>query len=363
MFPAELDSWLREHAEALDAGSHESLEGTVLDQLGAAGLFRHGVPVALGGSGGDVRDALQAIAWVAERSLTAAFVFWGQRTCIEYLLSSPNKALGERWLPELLSGQRAGATGLSNAMKFLSGIEQLGIELKAGQEPGSWRLDGRLPWATNLAPRGFLVALAVAAADGSVSVLALPSERAGLSRSADHDLIALRGSQTAALQLTQLQADAHDLIHAQARHYLPQVRPSFLGLQCGLSIGLSRAALAAAEAHLGPARSVLQAPLQLAQHQLAELEAALLDGLAEGRFVAAAAELFRLRIALAEVAQQAVQLELQACGGRAYHRDGGLGFARRWREAAFVPIVTPSLSQLRGELAKQASQAASAKAI
>jgi hypothetical protein len=48
------------------------------------------VPAAQGGSGGTTADAIEAIAAVAERSLTAAFVFWGQRTFIEYLLHSPN---------------------------------------------------------------------------------------------------------------------------------------------------------------------------------------------------------------------------------------------------------------------------------
>jgi len=28
------------------------------------------------------------------------------------------------------------------------------------------------------------------------------------------------------------------------------------------------------------------------------------------------------------------------------------GFARRWRESAFIPIVTPSVIQLRAELQK-----------
>ena len=51
--------------------------------------------------------------------------------------------------------------------------------------------------------------------------------------------------------------------------------------------------------------------------------------------------------------REAVDLELLASGGRAYSRNGGLGFARRWREAAFIPIVTPSLTQLEGELLRQ----------
>jgi len=51
-----------------------------------------------------------------------------------------------------------------------------------------------------------------------------------------------------------------------------------------------------------------------------------------------------------------IQLELQASGGKAYLSEHGAGFARRWRESAFVPIVTPSLVQLRTELNRQARE-------
>ena len=46
---------------------------------------------------------------------------------------------------------------------------------------------------------------------------------------------------------------------------------------------------------------------------------------------------------------------LQASGGKAYLTAHGGGFARRWRESVFVPIVTPSLVQLRTELQRQAA--------
>ena len=81
----------------------------------------------------------------------------------------------------------------------------------------------------------------------------------------------------------------------------------------------------------------------------------LFEGVQDGRFKTKAAPLFRIRILLAEIVQQAVSLELQASGGRAYLQDGDKSFARRWREAAFVPIVTPSLTQLQIELQKQAA--------
>ena len=73
-------------------------------------------------------------------------------------------------------------------------------------------------------------------------------------------------------------------------------------------------------------------------------------GLSSREFEANAAPLFELRIELAEIVAEAVSLELQASGGKAYLAGPGKSFARRWREAAFVPIITPSLVQLKAAL-------------
>jgi alkylation response protein AidB-like acyl-CoA dehydrogenase len=346
--PSGLATWLDTHAEALDRGTLDS--DTLLPVLGDAGLFRIGVPAALGGAGGDVRDAVEAIAAVSERSLTAAFVFWGQRAFIEYLLQSPNHALAERSLPSLLEARQAGATGLSNAMKFLSGIESLQIE--ACPQADCWQLNGGLHWVTNLRKAGFVVAAAVSRSDGQPpAIVALDSCWPGVQRSDDLDLVALRGSNTAALRIDQVALSDEHILHIDARAFLPSVRPAFLGLQCGMSIGLARAALRAAH-ESGAARHGLADDVAALENSLEQSVQALHQGLADGRFKTAAAPLFRLRIALADTAQQAVEQELMASGGRAYLQSHGAGFARRWREAAFVPIVTPSLSQLRAELSR-----------
>ena len=362
--PQSLADWLDHHAEALDAGSEQA--AAVVPQLAAGGLLRRGVPRNLGGDGAPLSAAVQAIAAVAEHSLAAAFVFWGQRACIEYLVQGENPALRDRWLPELLDGRIAGATGLSNAMKFLSGIEGLGLQAQTVSAPGAaephWRIEGAVPWATNLHRGGFLVAVAVGQGDQPPLVALLPHDRSGLQRSDDLDLIALRGTHTAALQVQGLPLDAGDVIALNARSWLPRVRPAFLGLQCGLSIGLARVALAAAQQMGVNAKSVLGEPIAAAQATLARDTADLLSGVDDGRFITAPVPLFELRIGLANTALQAVQLELQASGGRAYHRDQPLGFARRWREAAFLPIVTPSLTQLEGELQKHRARLAAAAA-
>jgi alkylation response protein AidB-like acyl-CoA dehydrogenase len=349
--PADLSVWLDAVADRLD--TTQELASEVVPQLAAAGLFGAGVPPALGGSGGTAADAIEAIAAVAERSVTAAFVFWGQRTFIEYLLQSPNEGLRRRWIAPLVGGGHAGATGLSNAMKFLSGIESLQID--AAAQDGGWRLDGGLAWITNLRKEGFIAAAAVNMPGGAPpAVVAFTDERAGVARSPDLDLLALRSSNTAAVKLADVAIGEADIIHADAPAWLPTVRPAFLGMQCGLSIGLARASLRAAHALSTSMRSPLLASVEALQAELDARTGELKAGVDEGRFETAAAPMFKLRIALAGIVQQAVMLELQASGGKAYLQDRDGGFARRLRESAFIPIVTPSLTQLQVALDKLA---------
>lgn len=354
--PAELRDWLDAHAQALDEGAEDP--ASVLPRLAEAGVFRLGVPASQGGlEGSDAGDAIEAVSQLAEHSVAAAFVAWGQRVFIEYLLHSPNQALARDWTGPLLRGELAGATALSNAMKFLSGIESL--QISARQDGDDWVLDGRMPWVTNLRPDGFLVAAAVTAPDGTPAVVALPQGIAGLTRSADLRLLGLQSSNTAALEVKGVRISPRWLIHADARQYLPQARPAFAGLQCGLSIGLARRALRqAATAGRGRARAASWPSRWRSCRPGQYLSDQLIAGVREGRYVAEPWLLFEVRIALAEAAQQAVQLELQASGGAAYLKPAGDGFARRWREAAFLPIVTPSLVQLKTELAKRRARLA-----
>ncbi|MDV9031186.1 acyl-CoA dehydrogenase family protein [Pseudomonas sp. RAC1] len=344
--------WLDANAEAIDQGQCDPHR--VLAHIAESQVLRVGIASALGGSGGDVTDAVEAIAAIASRSLASAFVCWGQRAFIEYLLHSPNEALRERLLADLLSGELAGATGLSNAMKFLSGIEALQVQARA--QADGWTLEGRLHWVTNLRQSGFVVAAAIEAEQGQAPfVMAIPSASVGLERSDDLQLMGLQSSSTAALAFHQVQLDRSWLLHDNAREFLPRVRPAFLALQCGMSIGLARRALDEVREHLQGRGSFLAEAEQVLRERLENTVGELKQGLLDGRFLAQPAALFKLRITLAESAADAVQMELQASGGKAYLTAYGEGFARRWRESAFVPIVTPSLVQLRAELQRQAA--------
>src|SRR5690606_42140033 len=110
MLDSAFRQWLDANAEAIDLGQCDP--HLVLGHIAESPLLRVGIDPALGGSGGQITDAVEAIAAIASRSLAAAFVCWGQRAFIEYLLQSPNLALRERLLADLLKGELAGATGL-----------------------------------------------------------------------------------------------------------------------------------------------------------------------------------------------------------------------------------------------------------
>lgn len=357
MLDADLGLWLDAQANGLDTGHSEPEH--LLPRLADAGLMRIGVPEALGGNGGQVVDAIDAVASVATHSLAAAFVMWGQRTFIEYLLHTPNEGLRDRLLPNLLAGRQAGATGLSNAMKFLSGIEAL--QISAQPQGAGWRFDGCLHWVTNLRKQGFVVAAAIEASDGGKPfIMAMPSDAPGLQRSADLELLGLQSTNTAALRVEQVELGREWLLHEDARAWLPTVRPGFLGLQCGMSIGLARRTLDEVARHIEGDRSVLRGDLDETRERLEGLVEALNRGLLDGSFRGAPAAMFKVRIGLADVVAAAVQLELQASGGKAYLDQFGSGFARRLRESAFVPIVTPSLVQLRTELQRQQARTGTA---
>lgn len=349
----ELAAWLDANAEAIDTG--QDFAAQILPQLGRAEVLRIGVPTQAGGLDGTTVEAIEAIAGVAHHSLTAAFVFWGQRTFIEYLLQSPNEGLRIRWLPALLRGELAGATGLSNAMKYLSNIEPLQMSatrLEGAGVSACWTLNGSLPWITNLRREGFLAAAAFDHSDGALpSIFAVPHHATGVIRSDDLDLIALRSSNTAALRLEGTVLDASWQITPDAPAFLARVRPAFLGLQCGMSIGLARRALAAVSESGAAARAAVDDEAGQLAHQLNGLSKRLFDGIQQGTFLHSPALLFEIRIGLATVVDAALRLEVQASGGRGYLR-GQSGAARRVREAAFVPIVTPSVVQLKNQLAQ-----------
>lgn len=344
----DLQYFLDSRADAMNNGAADPCQ--TIYRLGGEGLFRAGVPKALGGGGGPFLEAMLSVADVAYHCLTSAFVLWGQRVFIEYLVQSENTWLQQNVLPELLTGARHGATGLSNAIKNLAGIEALQIQADLNHD--SLVLNGSLPWISNVASGRFFAAAAAQGKDNAVHIVAFPWDAPGVVRSDDIALLGLRSSATARVELNTVLLERHWLIAENGAAFLSRVRGLFLLLQCGLSIGLIRRIFDEIK-QMQARNAVIKKRSDRLYQAFTALEAAWRQ-LASADIAAQSSiqTLFRTRIALSDLALSAIQLELQAAGGRGFLQSGGT--ERRWREIAFIPVVTPSVTQLQNELAKQA---------
>lgn len=344
LFSETLVAWLDAHAEALDAETRGGEE--LLGVLAGAGLLRTGVPEECGGSGGTVSSAIAVVAELAGHSLAAAFVFWAQRAVIECLLRSPNRQLANGLLPRLMDGTLAGAPGLSNAMRALTGFDRLQIH----RTPEG--LAGMVPWATNLHPDGVVIAVAADPAGGHPAVYAIEGDAKGLAIHPNADLAGLRGTRTGSVQLDRVPVTDHWLVDPDAKTFLPGLRPAFIALQCGWGLGLARACLRSARSAIGAAPSILLPEIGQLEQAVEAYWSALSDRIDGDAFGGRTAELFTARLGMVDLATSASDLELQALGSRAYSRSSGQAFARRRREVAFLAIVTPSMVQLKTELAR-----------
>ena len=153
---SEILSFLEERATDLNNGTANLNVGSALTKLGESGWFGYAIPESLGGRGGSLLQAVEAISAVSQCCLTTGFVFWCQRVFIQYLAASNNTYLQNKILPAVLKGEIAGATGLSNAMKYLGGIEELRLQAKIEGE--NVTVNGFLPWASNLDSNGEFIA-------------------------------------------------------------------------------------------------------------------------------------------------------------------------------------------------------------
>lgn len=338
---------LAERAIFLNDGTPGYSVAESLSLLAKAGRLTSGVPESLGGAGGTLLSAVEEISSVSEECLTSGFVFWCQRTLIEFLVKSPNYWLRHQILPKILRGECSGTVGFSNAMNYLTGIEQL--QVKASLDAETVTLDGFLPRVSNLQPGNFVVAIAAQATTGEKLIIAVPSDSEGLSRGEDLQLLGLQASWTSTLRLNQVRLSRKWIISEDACNFLSTIRPAFLLLQCGLGLGITRRSHQETLLSIDSTNErVLINRLRYSTLTLVQLNAQLwkLSGLSN--FDSDLRELLEMRLALFRLALDSVWLELETKGDTAYLKPSGT--ARRLREVAFLPILTPSLLEIEQEL-------------
>jgi alkylation response protein AidB-like acyl-CoA dehydrogenase len=280
------------------------------DQRVDTRCFGAGVPRSAGGQGGDLWSAIDAIANVAERSMAAAWRLWAQRSAIEALMASTNGGLRDYRLPALLDGTAHGTTALASAAADLEPGTPLPL---TGTDTGrGWRLQGDLPWVTNLPDDLYLIAVPVSLAGAQdYSVLLLSSEHDVLRRT-PLDLPGLLGTHTVSVELRQVHFREDETLHDDGAAFMRQVRPALAALQCGVAIGMLRAALDSPDLR-GSLRAEAKTIRLDANRCVASLGQMLDAERSQWRFDAA----LTIRSRLFELVQRAARLERRRFGNAA----------------------------------------------
>lgn len=333
-------------APAVDA--NELPATTHLSPLAEQGLLDLGIEALLqdplSPEARDVRAVADVIASLAEECMPTAFSTWAHRMVLEYFARGTRSPEAMQALHELRRAQRTGCTAMAAGLKSLAGIGELSITaVPAGD---GWTLDGRITWASNLVD-GAIVVLPARTATGTM-VVWLDIDTPGFAVRHVEGLLALDATASGTVQLSGVRVRPHQVLSTDLQGFAKAFRPGFLILQSAFCAGIIRRSLAETENALDRADNAVFAP------QVAALRARVDDFLSRWNRLAGDTASGRprdhleLRLDGSHLACQVTRLEATLAGGRGYLTSSAA--SRRFREAAFLPVQSPSEGHLTWEL-------------
>ena len=329
----------------------------VLQQFGrvgalAAHLDRPGQPA-------DYGVAIMAMAQAARVCGATGFMIWCHDVCGLYMQASGNPALTGPALERHARGITLGGTGMSNPMKTFAGIETM--LLKARVCPGGYRVDGTLPWVSNLGKEHYFGAVCAvvdehgAAIPGHEVMFMIHCDAPGVSLRDCPSFSAMEGTGTFAIALKDHFIGAESIIADPVRPFIGRIKAAFILLQTGMGLGVTQGAIDSmwkVEQALGKVNQFLDDRPGEMQAELDELTDHIMT-LATTPFDTSDAYLLKVldaRAHASELALRSAQSALLHQGARGYLMTSEV--QRRVRESHFVAIVTPALKHLRKEMAR-----------
>ena len=348
---------------------------SILQSLGRSGAFN--AHMATPGRPADYGLAIRAMTEVSRVCGATGFMVWCHDVCGVYMEQSGNPALMGDALARHANGQTLGATGMSNPMKTFAGIET--FLLHAVKVDGSWRVNGTLPWVSNLGPDHYFGAVADVVMPHSNEKLGI--EKPGTEKPATEIMFmvrcdapgvelrncpsfsAMEGTNTWAVRLTDYFVGAQDLIAAPVRPFIGRIRSAFILLQTGMGLGVAQGAIDSmwkVERPLGHVNEFLDDRPDDLQAELDDLTARIMrlaqtpfgpgQGSTQAQNNEYMIDVLDVRAHASELALRAAQSALLHQGARGYLMTSDV--QRRVRESHFVAIVTPAIKHLRKEIAR-----------
>lgn len=334
---------IRAHAAELDRGGHQSRRSFAA--LGAAGLLGIGAP---GNADARLPEMADVIRLVSGECLSTGFSLWAHRMTVEYLLTAATPFSAAAVQP-LLAGAALGVTAMAAAFKEAAGCGV--VELAATPVPGGYEVSGPIRWASNLYADSTMVT-AVRTDGGERLIVAVPVDAPGVAVGDHFDLLALGSTASSNLNLNAVYVPGEQVLSRDFDGFLQTVRPTFLVLQSAMCLGLTKTALQQSRLGLAGVNSVFAAEVDAITERLSLAEATLarLAAAVGGPTPPTKKELLSLRLDAAQLSGASTDLEIRTAGGKGY--ASRTPASRRYREAAFIPVQSPSEAQLRWELSR-----------
>ncbi|AYD88991.1 acyl-CoA dehydrogenase [Actinomyces sp. 2119] len=333
-------------ASQVDSG--QASPRPLLSRLGEAGLLDLGVQELLGEDprAADVRAPAWLIAALARECMSTAFGLWAHRMVLDYLARGVRSQATQTVLGELRAGRRLGSTAMASGLKWLAGVGDLAV--RAVPDGQGWRLTGFIPWASNLCDDSVVV-LPASTPQGTVVVWV---EARALEVRPVTGLLALNATASGTIRLHDVAVGPSQVVSTELASLAQGFKPTMLILQSAFCLGLAQRSLEEARSTQDrSANTVFHEDVAILAHELQRFcerwEAAAAD-----TGSASMAEVLRLRLEAASLAGRATRLEATLAGGRGYQERTDA--SRRFREAAFLPVQSPSEGHLRWELSSLA---------
>lgn len=291
-----------------------------------------------------VNNTIQLIESVATRCVTTAFIVWCHTIAIQLLSQSNNKYLKQKILDDLTEGLVVGSTGLSNAMKFFSGIEP--ILLRGNSTNNGYKISGSLPFVSNLGPDHWFAI--IFETDSTDRILALvPCHANGLSLIERKNLLGMNGTATHSCEFNEVMVLNEWILAEHADEFIKEARSEFILKQTAVPLGLMQTSLQSIDTlykeremnrYLPVNPEGLSQKINSLRDQMYDLAKNPLD--IQKRLK----DVMRIRLASTYLALETTQIEMLYTGATGYVKNSDP--SRRHRESLFFALVTPTVKHL-----------------
>lgn len=317
-----------------------------LRSLGKAGLLK-----SVGFTEQEVLS--RGIGLVEETSktcMTTGFNLWCHFASLTYLRKSNNEFLKSEILPLLENGELLGGTGLSNPMKYYSGLEPLHLQFK--QADGGYVISGFLPSVSNLGHDHWFGI--VAKDDQGQEIMAyVRCDVEGLTLKEKAEYLGVNGSATYSCKFDEVFIPSDWILSDDASKFVEVIRPAFVLYQIPLGLGVTEASIESIKKVPNKQEGCnrfLNIQADELEDELAALREKTYRVAQQSDVVDRWKKVLQVRLDVVELTLKAAHACMLHQGGAAYLKISDP--ARRLRETYFLVNLSPTVKHLEKLLCK-----------